>query len=64
MPQLNKTLGNEGGGKLVPKTAPCIYQPLFKDSMNIVMPFNRQLLPDPISYFENRGLSLKGPNSA
>ena len=34
MPQLNKTLGNEGGGKLVPKTAPCIYQPLSKNPMN------------------------------
>ena len=34
MPQLNKTLGNEGGGKLVLKTALRIYQPLFGNPMN------------------------------
>ena len=28
------------------------------------MPFDRALLPDPTSYFENQGLSLKGPRSA
>jgi len=28
------------------------------------MPFDRNLLPDPVSYFENRGLILKGPRSA
>ena len=29
-----------------------------------VMPFDRSLLPDPVSYFENQGLALKGPRSA
>jgi hypothetical protein len=28
------------------------------------MTFSRNLLPDPVSYFENRGLTLKGPRSA
>ena len=28
------------------------------------MPFDRSLLPDPVSYFENQGLALKGPRSA
>ena len=28
------------------------------------MPFNRTLLPDPVSYFENQGLTLKGPRSS
>lgn len=28
------------------------------------MTFNRTLLPDPVTYFENRGLTLKGPRSA
>ena len=28
------------------------------------MPFDRSLLPDPVSYFENQGLTLKGPRSA
>ena len=28
------------------------------------MPFDRALLPDPTSYFENQGLILKGPRSA
>ena len=28
------------------------------------MPFDRALLPDPTSYFENQGLTLKGPRSA
>lgn len=28
------------------------------------MAFNRTLLPDPHTYFENRGLTLKGPRSA
>ncbi len=28
------------------------------------MPFDRTLLPDPVSYFENQGLTLKGPRSA
>lgn len=28
------------------------------------MPFNRTLLPDPVTYFENQGLTLKGPRSA
>ena len=28
------------------------------------MPFDRTLLPDPVSYFENHGLILKGPRSA
>ena len=28
------------------------------------MPFDRTLLPDPITYFENQGLTLKGPRSA
>lgn len=28
------------------------------------MPFNRTLLPDPVIYFENQGLTLKGPRSA
>ena len=29
-----------------------------------VMPFDRTLLPDPLTYFENRGMTLKGPRSA
>ena len=28
------------------------------------MPFDRSLLPDPGSYFENQGLTLKGPRTA
>lgn len=28
------------------------------------MTFDRNLLPDPVSYFENQGLTLKGPRSA
>jgi hypothetical protein len=28
------------------------------------MTFNRTLLPDPVTYFENIGLTLKGPGSA
>ena len=28
------------------------------------MPFDRTLLPDPVTYFENQGLILKGPRSA
>lgn len=28
------------------------------------MPFDRNLLPDPTAYFENQGLTLKGPRSA
>ena len=28
------------------------------------MPFDRTLLPDPVTYFENLGLTLKGPRSA
>ena len=28
------------------------------------MPFYRNLLPDPVTYFENQGLALKGPRSA
>ncbi len=28
------------------------------------MAFDRNLLPDPVSYFENKGLTLKGPRSA
>ena len=28
------------------------------------MPFDRTLLPDPVTYFENEGLTLKGPRSA
>ena len=28
------------------------------------MTFDRNLLPDPVTYFENQGLSLKGPRSA
>ena len=28
------------------------------------MPFDRTLLPDPVIYFENQGLTLKGPRSA
>ena len=28
------------------------------------MPFDRTLLPDPITYFENQGLTLKGHRSA
>lgn len=28
------------------------------------MPFDRALLPDPAAYFENKGLTLKGPRSA
>ena len=28
------------------------------------MPFDRTLLPDPATYFENQGLILKGPRSA
>ncbi len=28
------------------------------------MSFDRTLLPDPVTYFENQGLSLKGPRSA
>lgn len=28
------------------------------------MPFDRALLPDPVMYFENQGLTLKGPGSA
>ena len=28
------------------------------------MPFDRNLLPDPVGYFENQGLTLKGPRSA
>ena len=28
------------------------------------MPFDRTLLPDPVTYFENQGLPLKGPRSA
>ena len=28
------------------------------------MPFDRTLLPDPVTYFENLGLILKGPRSA
>lgn len=28
------------------------------------MSFNRTLLPDPVTYFENQGLTLKGPRSA
>ena len=28
------------------------------------MTFDRNLLPDPVVYFENRGLTLKGPRSA
>ncbi len=28
------------------------------------MPFDRALLPDAVSYFENQGLTLKGPRSA
>lgn len=28
------------------------------------MPFERSLLPDPVDYFENQGLTLKGPLSA
>ena len=28
------------------------------------MTFDRNLLPDPVSYFENQGLALKGPRSA
>ena len=28
------------------------------------MGFDRNLLPDPVSYFENQGLTLKGPNRA
>jgi hypothetical protein len=28
------------------------------------MPFDRTLLPDPVTYFENQGLTLKGPRSA
>lgn len=28
------------------------------------MPFDRSLLPDPATYFENQGLTLKGPGSA
>ena len=28
------------------------------------MPFDRNLLPDPITYFEAQGLALKGPRSA
>ena len=28
------------------------------------MSFNRDLLPDPTTFFENRGLTLKGPRSA
>ena len=28
------------------------------------MPFDRTLLPDPVNYFENQGLTLKGPRSA
>ena len=28
------------------------------------MPFDRTLLPDPATYFENQGLTLKGPRSA
>lgn len=28
------------------------------------MPFDRNLLPDPVTYFENLGLILKGPRSA
>jgi hypothetical protein len=28
------------------------------------MSFDRNLLPDPVAYFENQGLTLKGPNRA
>jgi hypothetical protein len=28
------------------------------------MTFDRNLLPDPITYFENKGMTLKGPRSA
>jgi len=28
------------------------------------MTFDRNLLPDPVTYFENQGLTLKGPRSA
>lgn len=28
------------------------------------MPFDRNLLPDPVTYFESQGLALKGPRSA
>ena len=28
------------------------------------MAFDRNLLPDPVTYFENKGLTLKGPRSA
>ena len=28
------------------------------------MPFDRTLLPDPLTYFQNQGLNLKGPRSA
>ena len=28
------------------------------------MTFDRNLLPDPVAYFENQGLTLKGPRSA
>ena len=28
------------------------------------MPFDRTQLPDPVTYFENQGLTLKGPRSA
>jgi hypothetical protein len=28
------------------------------------MPFDRSLLPDPVTYFENQGLMLKGPRFA
>lgn len=28
------------------------------------MTFDRTLLPDPVTYFENKGLTLKGPRSA
>ena len=28
------------------------------------MPFDRTLIPDPVAYFENQGLTLKGPQSA
>jgi hypothetical protein len=28
------------------------------------MAFDRNLLPDPVTYFENQGLTLKGPRSA
>ena len=28
------------------------------------MPFDRSLLPDTVTYFENQGLTLKGPRSA